>query len=283
MTDVVKRQSQELEVFDETRFLEKVQRFGAAGLHSVHVVLDFDYTLTLPIAADGSRAPSSWGVLERHLPPEAQKECQDMYEYYVVKELDGTLTNEEAVEWWTRALTIQRESKVDLVAVEANFMEQANIRPGTHELFETLNEADVPSIILSAGVKNVIDIWCAAYGISPSLVMSTEFTTDHEGKMNGWDPSTMVHALNKDEADHPEMNRIKSDHPHTIVIGDSMHDHRMAAGDDTTIRIRIVDLQPGDDKDQITKITAEKFDAMLTTGNLLAVVALIKQIKQAAQ
>lgn len=279
MTDISNRSFNGLEVFDETRFLEKMQRFGAAGLGSVHFVLDFDHTLTLSVATDGSRVSSSWGMLEKHLPPDAQKKCQDMYEYYVVKELDGTLTNDEAVEWWTKALNVQQESRVDLVQVEAQFMEQASIRPGTHELFELLDGADIPSIILSAGVKNVIDIWCAAYGISPSLVVSTELTTDSEGKMNGWNPATMVHALNKDEVDHPEVNRIKQERPYTIVIGDSMHDHRMAAGDDTVIRIRIVDLQPGDDGDQIAQATAEKFDAMLTTSDLLPVVALVKHIK----
>lgn len=268
-----------LDIFNEASFTQKLQRFGAAGINSVHFVLDFDYTLTMPFMADGNRAPSSWGILERHLPLLAQKQCQDMYEYYVVKEIDGTLTAEEAETWWTTALTIQRDSQIDLSAVEAKFMEQATIRPGTHELFEEFDASDIPSLVLSAGVKNVIDIWCAAYGISPSLVVSTELITDDDGKMIGWDETTMVHALNKDETDHPEMNRYKSERPYTVVIGDNLHDSKMAAGDENVIRIRIVDLKPGDDSDAISQTTAEQFDAMLTTSDLFPIVALIKQLK----
>ncbi len=268
-----------LEVFNKSRFNDKLRDFGAAGLSSVHFVLDFDYTLTTLFTADGDRASSSWGVLERHLPPAAQKECQDMHDYYVVKERAGTLTIDEAETWWAKALAVQRDNQVNLMEVEANFMYQANIRPGTHELFDELNTHAIPSIILSAGIKNVIDIWCAAYKISPSLVVSTELTTDKKGRMTGWNTNSVIHALNKDEADHPEMSQLKEGRPYTILLGDSIHDAQMAAGDDTVIRIRIVDTQPDTDMVEVAGITSQAFDAMITNTDLLPVVALLQRIK----
>lgn len=267
-----------LEVFDPIGFEAKMRRFGAAGLEGMHTVFDFDLTLTAPTA--DSRPISSWRMLENHLPPDAKAHCEDLFDHYYPLEKNGTMTLEDAETWWNAALVTMRDSRVDLVKVEAHFLEQDSIRHGSRELFDFMKQQDVPSIILSAGIKNVIDLWCAAYNISPTAVISTEFMTDENGRMTGWDESTVVHVMNKGESSHPELGRLRSERPNVIAVGDSIHDADMAEGDDNVIRIRIVDTSPTDTYvgEELRSKTAERFDALIEDGDMLPVLALARRI-----
>jgi len=267
-----------LEVFDGEAFEAKLRRFGTAGLSSVHGVFDFDLTLTAPTPE--GRPLSSWSMLENHLPPEAKAYCIELFEKYYPLEKSGAMTVQDAETWWGLALKAQKDSQVNLKQVEADFLKQDTIRVGSKDLFDFMRRFDVPSIVLSAGVKNVIDIWCRAYDISPTAVVSTEFFTDEQGRMTGWDESSVVHVLNKGESAHPELLRLRTERPNVIVVGDSIHDAEMAQGDDNVIRIRIVDANPNDSDspDEVRAKTAERFDAMVATGDLLPVLATLDRI-----
>lgn len=264
-----------LEVFDPNGFEAKLQRFGAAGIASVHGVFDFDLTLTAPTPE--GRPISSWRMLEDHLPPDARAYCEELFDHYYPLERSGTMTLEDAETWWTKALTVQRDSRVNLSEVEANFLNQDTIRGGTRELFDLMDKADIPSIILSAGVKNVIDIWCKAYGISPTAVVSTEFYTDEAGRMTGWDEDSVVHVLNKGESAHPELMRLRTERPNVVVVGDSIHDADMAEGESNVIRIRVIDDESRDSAETRSK-TEQRFDAAIKGGDLFPVLALAQRI-----
>jgi phosphoserine phosphatase len=267
-----------LEVFDPVTFEAKMRRFGAAGLDSVHGVFDFDLTLTMP--NEDGHPISSWGILKPHLPAEAQRKSDELFAHYYPLERGGTMTFEDAESWWTQALIIQRDSRVNLAEVEAHFLEVSSIRPGTKELFDYMKSVDVPSVVLSAGVKNVIDMWCAAYDIAPDLVISTLFETDEQGRMTGWDESSVVHVMNKAETGHPELERIKLGKPHVILVGDNIHDADMASGDDNVIRIRIIDTSRDTpaELEAIRQVTSERFDAIIEDGDMHAVRAVMDRI-----
>lgn len=267
-----------LEIFRPDEFDDKLRRFGSAGLDSVHAVFDFDLTLTIPDAA-GNRV-SSWSLLEQHLPPGPRQRCNDLYDTYYPRERDGLLTRVEAESWWNQALALHQEAGTDLVEVERHFMGASSIRPGVDETFDFLNRLDVPSVVLSAGVKNVIDLWCAAYGIRPDLVISTELSTDATGRVTGWDEDTVVHSLNKAENAHPELGRLRAERPNVIVVGDNVNDADMASGDANVIRVRIVDnlADHAFDKPALYQGTAERFDAMIEDGDLFPVRAIANHI-----
>lgn len=269
-----------LEVFDPVALEAKMRRFGAAGLSSLHAVFDFDFTLTMPATENGDRPLSSWSILERHLPPDAQKACYDLFDHYYPLEHNGMMTLEDAEHWWQQALTIQRDSRINLFEVEQHFLEVANIRPGSSETFGFLRQVDVPSVILSAGVKNVIDLWCAAYGVQPDLVVSTVFETDEDGHMTGWDESTVVHTFNKAETGHPELEQLKCERPNVIVVGDNLNDADMADGDDNVIRVRVINTHPHTlhDRQTIHEDTAKRFDALIEGDDLQPVLALAHRI-----
>ena len=59
-----------------------------------------------------------------------------------------------------------------MAGVEQDFLSKASIRPGTKELFDLCAEHGIPTIILSAGIKDVIELWAEAYQIKPSVILA---------------------------------------------------------------------------------------------------------------
>lgn len=247
----------------------------------IHAAADFDRTLTQ--RREGSQEDiTSWNILRDHLPPDAQAECQRLFEIARPKELAGIMTKQDAVSWWSAVLNIYAEHHLDMKEVEEDFLDRASIRTGTKQFFDLCAKLDIPTIVLSAGVKDVIDLWSRTYDISPSLTISTELILDEQRRISGWKENTLVHVLNKSEMDHPELNRIRTERPLSIIFGDSMTDADMAAGEEEVLRVRIYDPRP----DEVVDINAERaktferFDAMIESGTLEPLVELLEVISR---
>jgi len=267
-------------VYNNTAALEaKLAGFKKAGIDQLQVVLDFDRTLTVGKSKNYYDS-TSWGILRSHLPAEDTTRVDEIKRKYRALEEAGTLTAEEAVEWWTSSLDIMVEGRLDMTAVENDFMSKSTIRSGTRELFAVCEKYNVPTIIMSAGVREVIEIWCKAYDIHPTMILSTDLQLDDARRVIGWDPATLVHTLNKQEIGHPELSRIRQERSHTILVGDSIHDYTMAAGDDTVLRVRIVDPQPDNPSFQVNERpkTFELFDISIEHGSLAELAGVIQTI-----
>lgn len=254
----------------------KIERLNAAGNAMTHLVIDFDRTLT--VAKDVSVEATSWQVMERQMPLEGKREYVDLFNAYRHFELDGTLTTNLAEEWWSKSLSLLTKYSVNLNKVEETFLDTVELRPGAVELFSTAQKHGIPTVILSAGVKDIIDILLTQNGVTPPLVISTELTTDVDGVVTGWHPDTVVHVLNKNEVKHDELDKIRRERPFSIVIGDSLDDANMAAGEEDVLRIRIVDPRPDEDVSTTLEKTFSKFDLAILNGSLDGVVRLIDDI-----
>jgi phosphoserine phosphatase len=163
----------------------KIIGFKQAGVSQLQVVLDFDRTLTVGVTKNREDS-SSWQILKDHLQPEARQKVHAPFDYYRAKEVAGTLTIQEATDWWSHSLDLMQEYRLDLASVEKDFMSKSTIRPGAKELFELCALHNIPTIILSAGVKEVIDIWTKAYDIHPTMILATELELDENKRMIGW-------------------------------------------------------------------------------------------------
>ncbi len=269
---------EDLIVADSSGLLDKLSRFAIDGAMGLHAVLDFDRTLTVKRPNTNDEV-TTWHILREYLPDSAKTEYQSLFNTYRVREFSGTMTQEEAIEWWSATLNLFVEHNINLNDVEATFLERASIRPGTEELFELFESSAIPSTILSAGIHDVIDIWTRKYKINPTLTLSTKLQTDPEGVISGWHQDTLVHVLNKSEVGHEDLEAIRNERPNTLVIGDSMDDATMAKGDDRVLRIRLLD-QRDDDNNQDHEIerTFERFDALITTGTMHPISELVKTI-----
>jgi len=248
---------------------QKLRSFIGAGASSLHLVCDFDRTLT--VRKPGSEGDvTTWSILAEHLPIGAQQEHAALYDKYRALETTETMTSDDAVDWWTSILKLFVKHKININKIEADFLERASVRLGTKELFQACGKQNVPTVIMSAGIRDVIDVWGRAYDIQPTLTISTALILDKEGTIIGWDEQTLVHTLNKHEADHPKLESIRQSRPKAIIVGDGMSDADMAIGAEDVLRIRIYDPRADEAKD-LTKMrseTLERFDAIIESGSL---------------
>jgi len=254
----------------------KIIEFKKAGTSQLQLVLDFDRTLT----EKSDENSTSWQLMRNHLPPEGKVEAQAVFDRYRALEIAGTLSSEDATTWWTTTMGIVAKYHLDMNVVEREFLSYSTIRPGTKELFELCAKHNIPTIIMSAGVKDIIEMWCRAYDIHPTIILSTELTLDEDNRVTGWKDGSVVHMFNKHELGHPELSKIRATRSHTILAGDSIHDYNMAEGTDMVFRARIVDLLDYQGLDQATvkEETFKLFDVIIENGTLAPIYQLLQTI-----
>jgi HAD superfamily phosphoserine phosphatase-like hydrolase len=218
---------------------DKIALLRRGGAHALHCVFDFDHTLTTGIKAGFN--PSTWGVLESMLPPDGYAEAKAKFEFYRPKELDGTMTDKDAKDWSTNSFTILTRYGLNLHEAEERFMQHAKLRDGTVELFDTCRRAGIPVVVMSAGIAQIIELLCNRHDIRPDLILSTEVSVDARGTIIGWNPATQIHARNKKELKHPELNAWRQSRPNVLMLGDIFADLDMVEAGESTLCIRVMD------------------------------------------
>ena len=113
----------------------KIAEFISASVSDIHFVFDFDRTLTVRNPKTNEDT-TTWHILREHLPADGRKQYQNLFDKYRVLEIDGTMTAFDAAERWSSILDLFVEHKLDLAAVEQDFLDRATIRPGTTEIFQ---------------------------------------------------------------------------------------------------------------------------------------------------
>ncbi|HEU4914601.1 MAG TPA: HAD-IB family phosphatase [Candidatus Saccharimonadales bacterium] len=223
--------------------LEQVQaKIGAIALDGAATLearLDFDRTMT----TNGAKDLTSWDILSGLLSPEAQVKDRELWNTYQPLELNHTLTRPQAETWWNETLQLYVDDRANIRHIETA-ARSVQLRPGTAEFFGTCRENGIHTTILSAGIHDVIDVVAARYGLDPDLILSTKLKSDpNNGRITGWDESTLIHILNKGEKGSPKLQTVRQQRPNTIVIGDALEDTRMADDHDegAVLRIRVGD------------------------------------------
>jgi 5'-nucleotidase len=253
---------------DINQVQKKLQTIIRAGKEKLHVVADFDRTLTKS-KNDLGESVTSWAMLEKHLPFSAQQDCLNLFKKYRPMEIAGKMTLQDAVFWWEEVIRIMIRNKIKWLDVARDVEKRMPRRAGTHELFDTCEKHKIPLIIISAGVRDVIELWCQKLDFKPDLILSTDLIFDEEGYLAGWKKETLVHALNKKEQGHKELMKIRQIRPNTILLGDSMDDAAMVETADNVLKIMV-----SEETDRERALT--KFDLCVKGNSLLPVVNLLK-------
>jgi HAD superfamily hydrolase (TIGR01544 family) len=266
-------------VQNKNKTLQKLNKLVIEGKEKLHLLVDFDRTLTVGRDKTGKDI-SSWEILARHLPPKAHVKQHKLYNKYRPLELSGKITPEEAETWAHHVLEIFVENKISLTEIEKNFLQKTDIRPHAKELLDFSKNFEIPTVILSAGIKEIIDLWSKTFQVSPTLVLATKLITDSNGKIIDWDKN-IIHNLNKKEQGHEELTKIRTQRPNTILIGDALEDADMAEGDENVLRIRIVNPREDEkfNQEDFAKKTFERFDLMIESGTLAPVLKILELIE----
>ncbi|XP_057980159.1 uncharacterized protein LOC131165978 isoform X4 [Malania oleifera] len=147
-------------VGDPQLLQKKIAAIQMAGPAKLQVIADFDATLT-QYWINGSRGQSSHGLLQQGNPVYDVKR-QKLYDYYHPLEFSPTIPIEEKAklmeEWWGKTHSLLIEGGLTYDAIEKS-VATANIafREGVVELFEFLEDRDIPVLIFSAGLADIIE------------------------------------------------------------------------------------------------------------------------------
>ncbi|XP_061611592.1 7-methylguanosine phosphate-specific 5'-nucleotidase-like isoform X1 [Phyllopteryx taeniolatus] len=219
--------------------LDAMQQAGAASLH---VISDFDMTLTR-FAHNGKRVPTTHNILDSRLlvDEECGKKMRELLNTYYPIEIDASRTVEEKlpfmVEWWTKVhhLLVEQKIRKDLLApaVRESNAATSMLRDGYRVFFDHLAQRDVPLLIFSGGVGDVLEEVIRQHGVfRPSVhVIANYMDFDHAGVLRAF-KGDLIHTFNKRKgalshvARFPELQARRS----VLLLGDSLGDLNMAAG-----------------------------------------------------
>lgn len=223
------------------RFEQVKKEIIEDGIDSVHILADFDKTLTRQFV-DGKEELSFVFILRDrgYLIPDYSEKAKALYNTYHAIEIDPNIPKEEKIkamhEWWTRHYEFLIESKLNkkdvASAVESGHVE---FREGALNFFDFLKDKNVPLVIISSSglgteaiemyIKNAGKLYDNVH------IVSNEFEWDGEGYLVKV-KEPIIHAMNKNETtlkESPFFDEIK-DRKNIILLGDSPDDLGMAEG-----------------------------------------------------
>ena len=131
---------------------EKLERLK--NLSDYYVITDFDRTLT------SKDSEPSMGIVPKYLGGECLKERTKIFEHYRPLELDYTIDVKEKQkimkEWAGKSFTLLSKYLTQDIIYKA--LENANIhfRKGAKEFLIKMNNMNIPVIIMSSGVGNIL-------------------------------------------------------------------------------------------------------------------------------
>lgn len=232
--------------------------------NNFYVATDFDKTLT---ATDST---SSWGVCECVLEADYLKRTNELMEKYAPLELDYNITvseKEKVMEEWSWAsLDLIYEYNLTSELLKKG-VEKSNLvfRDGAKEFLEVMNKKNIPVIIMSAGIGNVIEMFLKKNNCyyDNIFIISNFIEFDENGNMRKFE-NNMIHTLNKTIKGHLNneiLNKI-SDKKYRLLFGDFIEDKNIVPKEEWDDTISVGYLCSEIEKN--LNVYKENFDIVLT-------------------
>jgi len=265
-------------------FVEAAVRTMMKGAnHKLQIVADYDRTLS-KYTENGTVCCTTHSVMEesQYMPKHFKEEAKKLKDMYMPIEFDSTKTVEEKIpkmiEWWTKGhallgtCNLTKDTLQHMVA-ESN----TRLRDGCKGFFEKLHQLEIPCLIFSAGVGDIILETIsqqAAFHHANMKIVSNMLKFDEMGKMVGFaNEDNIIHTFNKNEhAIHSSdyFNNIKH-RANLLLLGDSLGDLRMAEGADhvdCSLKIGFLNFK----LEENLPVYTEKFDIVIIEDESMDVV-----------
>lgn len=207
------------------------------NLKSIYIITDFDHTIT------SKDSESSWEVFQHVLPQEYLKESTKDAKYYLPFENNEKIDKEKKTllmdEWYTKHLNLLIKYKLTSPDIKKSLKNKTiNLRKDAQELFKTAYEYNIPIIILSAGISNIIEeflkenncLYDNVYIISNIIKFKDGIIKTFRDKM--------IHSMNKGEIKlPPKVKEIIKNKQEAILLGDNLSDIKMAPQNKKIIKV----------------------------------------------
>ncbi|KAL5733738.1 hypothetical protein ACOSQ2_033430 [Xanthoceras sorbifolium] len=191
-------------IADPNSLQNKISAIRMAGPSKLQVIADFDATLT-QYWINKSRGQSSHGLLQQGN-PEYDAKRQALFEYYHPLEFSPTIPIEEKTklmeEWWGKTHNLLIEGGLTYDAIKKSVANAfIAFREGVAELFEFLEEKDIPVLIFSAGLADIIEEVLRQKlnkCFKNVKIVSNQMVFNNDGCLVSFRGKT-IHCLNKNE------------------------------------------------------------------------------------
>lgn len=206
---------------------EKINKFKNLD-NNYYVIADFDHTLTT------DKSTASMGIIPKYLGGKCLEQRLKIYNHYRPLELDYTIDRKQKQElmreWATRSFTLLSKY-IESEETIKNSLEDANLylRKGTKEFLKNLNNKNVPVIIMSAGVGNIVKEFLKK---EQCLYNNIEIVSNFFEFSNGStyiDIKNIIATSNKKYERIPKniLDKVK-DKKSALLLGDLIEDIKMA-------------------------------------------------------
>nr|CAG8443365.1 11859_t:CDS:2 [Entrophospora candida]CAG8446124.1 8714_t:CDS:2 [Entrophospora candida] len=254
-------------ISNEEKTREKLNKIIEDGFDNLHIISDFDATMTSYWFDDKKRNPSSHSILGKseRLSDQFRARIKEIDEKYYSIEIDPYKSKQEKLpymlEWWGKAhdlLIGEKISKDDVTRIATET--PVKMRPGLDSLVKTCSEKKVPLLVFSAGIGNVIE------QVLRSKNLYDQDNMHIVSNQMGFNPTTgicdrfeepLVHIFNKSEVvvkESPYHAAIE-DRRNVILLGDSMGDLQMSSGisHDVSLTIAFLNVRIDEHLDEYLK------------------------------
>ncbi|MBD3270431.1 hypothetical protein GF376_02805 [Candidatus Peregrinibacteria bacterium] len=225
--------------------LEKgLKNLFSEGSESVHVLADFDGTLTKEYIG-GKKTPSLISILRdnpEYLSEEYREKAHALFAKHHPIEKDSSIPMEERkknmIEWWEnhKKLLIDSGIRKDHLEMLAD-SDIIQWRQGAVEFLKKMKNAGIPVVILSAsGIGEVIPMYCENKGVSFDQMhfLVNQFIWNQDGQAIDF-KKPIIHSLNKDETivkDYVDVYQEVRNRLNVLLLGNNLGDLRMIDGFD---------------------------------------------------
>jgi 5'-nucleotidase len=234
-----------VEIKDREVFDQKIKALRASGKECLHLVADFDRTLTKGFVND-IKSSSSWGAfVNSFVGYEAERAALfNLYHPIEVDPLiDPELRKEKMSEWYSLHLALLvRYGVSEEIIADVVGQGKIHLREGFSDFLSLISSNNIPHLVFSAGLGDVIKTYFDIYDLwNPHLhLISNFFIFDESGRATGF-KDEIIHSFNKTEAlieGKPYFAAVK-ERRNAILLGDTLGDIHMADGlrHDTILRI----------------------------------------------
>ena len=194
-----------------------------------YVVADFDKTLT-----EGT-SNSTWAVMANanQVGSEYKEKRTALYNKYRPIEIDQTISEEEKCkamdEWWKAHINLFYEYGLREEAIKNAILDRnLKYRDGSKEFLRKMNEMNIPVIIISAGIGNVIEEFLKnEEDVLPNIRIVSNFIEFENGTIKSIKGET-IHALNKNivSLDNSSKKMLEG-RENILLLGDGLADLKM--------------------------------------------------------
>lgn len=224
---------------NETYFKDLVSKIKAWGYEKLHVLADFDRTLTKCFTAWVKR----WTLIsvlrsEWYLSEEYTKKAYELFDYYNPIEINPNISlsekKKEMTIWWNKHLDLLvhsslHKSHIDRV-INSWIIE---FRDGVIEFLNFLSENNIPLVIISANGlwTDSIKLFFEKNNVlTPNVYIISNSFVWWNDDIAVWYDKRVVHVFNKDEtilSDFPEIHNKIENRKNVILLWDSLGDPLM--------------------------------------------------------